>query len=78
MTTSAKRATRTTINRAVQAADHGVSTTIEPSPWMSLESALIVALQLLDSDATAGRTTAYVTDGVLYVGPRKQPATRTG
>jgi hypothetical protein len=71
-TTCTRRANRTAVHRAIKAAGEGVSTTIEASPWMSLENALAVAIGILDEDTDAGRATAYVTGNVLYIGPRKK------
>ncbi len=70
-TTVAAKATRTTIRRAIEAADRGASTTLAASPWMSIEAALACALESLDKNES-GRATAYVTGDVLYVGPRKR------
>src|SRR3954451_2294970 len=70
-TTIAAKATRTTIRRAIEAADRGASTSLTPSTWMSIESALAFALESLDGQGS-GRATAYVAGDVLYVGPRKR------
>jgi len=70
-TAIAARATPTTIKRAIEAADRGGSTTLTDSTWMSIDAALAFALESLDVHGS-GRATAYVTDHVLYVGPRKR------
>ena len=74
-TTCTRRANRAAVHRAIRAAGKGVSTTIEASPWMSLENALAVAIRILDDDTGPRRATAYVTGNVLYIGPRKSRAT---
>ena len=70
-TTTEAKATRTTIKRAIDAADRGASTSLTPSEWMSIEAALAFALDSLDEHGS-GRATAYLTGHVLYVGPRKR------
>ena len=70
-TTVAAKATRTTIRRAIQAAERGASTSLTASRWMSIEAALACALESLDERGSR-RATAYVTGDVLYVGPRKR------
>ena len=70
-TTIAAKATRTTIRRAIEAAERGASTSLTASAWMSVEAALAFALECLDNSGS-GRATAYVTGDALYVGPRKR------
>ncbi len=70
-TTIAAKATRSTIRRAIQAAERGAGTTLTASTWMSIEAALACALESLDEHG-GGRATAYVMGDVLYVGPRKR------
>lgn len=70
-TTIEAKATRTTIKRAIDAADRGASTSLTASAWMSIEAALAFALESLDERGSE-RATAYVNGDVLYVGPRKR------
>jgi len=69
-----RRATRTAISRAIEAAMWGTSTTLTPSSVMSLDNALAIALRSIDTDARTRGATAYVSESLLYIGPRKPDA----
>jgi hypothetical protein len=58
---------------ALEAAKRGVSSTLHASPRMSLADAQALALRASERDRLSARVTSYVADGVLYIGPRKQP-----
>jgi hypothetical protein len=38
---------------------------------MSIDAALACAIRLIDEQSGTTRATAYVTENVLYIGPRK-------
>ena len=70
MRTIFRPASRRTITTAVAAAAVGTATSIKATPWMDIQAALAMALDLIEEGPRPAPATAYVTGDLLYVGPR--------
>ena len=46
------------------------SDSIKATPWMDIQAALAMALDLIEEGPRPAPATAYVTGDLLYVGPR--------
>jgi hypothetical protein len=67
-----RKATPAAISRAVEAARAGEATRLDACSWMTLTTAQARVFDLLERGDTAKRVTAYIEDGMLYIGPRKK------